>query len=376
MRILFTGVPVLGHLLPLLPLARAVGKRGHTVAFMVPGPVAPLLAPEGFEIITTGEDVPAMTGELIRRTGVDPMAGPIPPEVEAEFMAGVRVDASTEELLGLARDWRPDLIVADPYDLVGPLVAVTLDVPVAIVTLGPELKHFESLATPRVGERYAARGLTRRPARFVLDICPPGLQRDGWVAPAGWLPMRPEAHRGPAGVPAAPVQPLPAQPRILLTAGTIFGNPEVLGPVVKGLAATGAGLRVTLGLTMSPDQFDVDREAVRFEPFAPINELLPDIDVVVGHGGAGTNLAALAAGIPLVLTPQGADQFFQTERAVATGAAARILPDEFSVDAVVTAVGRVLAEPSYRENARRIADEIAAMPTPDEVATTIEVKLA
>jgi UDP:flavonoid glycosyltransferase YjiC (YdhE family) len=42
-----------------------------------------------------------------------------------------------------------------------------------------------------------------------------------------------------------------------------------------------------------------------------------------------------------------------------------------TVDAVRAALRTVLATPSYREAAQRLAGEIAAMPTPAETAATI-----
>ncbi|MFK3980528.1 glycosyltransferase [Micromonospora sp. NPDC050397] len=374
MRILFTGVPGLGHLLPQLPLARAFQAQGHGVAVVVPESMVPVLAAEGIEVLAAGSDIPAMVVELAQRTGVDPMTG-LTPEIEAEAFAGVRPDLSADELLATARAWQPDLIVHDQYDMVAPLVAAVLDVPAALVTLGPDTPDFTALAAPKLDERYQARGLTRRPYRFVLDICPSGLQRDGWVTPAGWMSLRPEAHRAPEGTPAPTVAPLAAQPRILVTFGTLFTNPVVLGPILRGLSATGAGLRATLGLTAAPEDFDVDLARVNFEPFVPLSELLRDIDLVVGHGGAGTTLAALAGGIPLVLLPQGADQFIQAERAVTAGAAAQLLPGEASPEAVVATVRKVLAEPSYRDNAEKIAGQIAAMSSPAEVAEALVAEL-
>ncbi len=65
-------------------------------------------------------------------------------------------------------------------------------------------------------------------------------------------------------------------------------------------------MRVALGVTASPADFAIDGNAVAFEGFRPYAELLDGIDLVVGHGGAGTNLGALAAGRPLALIPQGA----------------------------------------------------------------------
>jgi UDP:flavonoid glycosyltransferase YjiC (YdhE family) len=142
------------------------------------------------------------------------------------------------------------------------------------------------------------------------------------------------------------------------------------------LSATGASLRVTLGLTTSVGDYDVDPDTVNFEPFAPLNELLTGIDLVVGAGGAGTTISALGTGIPMVLVPQGADQFVQAERACAAGAALQLPPKAATPEAVVGAVRTVLAESSFRDGAGKIADQVAAMPSPDEVAASLASALA
>jgi UDP:flavonoid glycosyltransferase YjiC (YdhE family) len=135
-------------------------------------------------------------------------------------------------------------------------------------------------------------------------------------------------------------------------------------------------VRVALGLTASSDDFAVDRDAVTFEEFRPYAELLDGIDVVVGHGGAGTNLGALAAGVPLVLTPRGADQGGQAERVATAGAAICVDRAGFSAAAVGRAVADVLEQRSYRVAARRIADQIAAMPSTDSVAALLASRIA
>jgi len=97
----------------------------------------------------------------------------------------------------------------------------------------------------------------------------------------------------------------------------------------------------------------------------PQADLLPHADVVVHHGGSGTTLGALAAGVPQLVLPQGADQFANAEALLAAGAATQLLPAELSAEAV-TEQARNAA--SCRDAARAIAEEIAAMPSPDEVA--------
>lgn len=88
-----------------------------------------------------------------------------------------------------------------------------------------------------------------------------------------------------------------------MTFGTVYSDPGVLSPIIRALSQHDLSLRVTLGLNASPCEFAVDSEFVSFEEFLPYRELLEGVDVVVSHGGAGTNLGALTRGLPLVLAP-------------------------------------------------------------------------
>lgn len=371
MRVLFTGVPLLGHLLPQLPLARAFHGRGHGVCLMVPKSVTPHFTGEDFEVLPAGADVGAIQAEVVRRTGEDVLAGATV-AAQLEAFGNARIDLSVAESLAAARTWQPDLIVADPGDALGPLVAALLDVPFATLTYGPEgSPKFLHALREQVFGQYQSRGLTPRQARWVLDVCPPGLQSEGWQAPEGWLPLRPQAHRAPRGQRTPALRTLVGRPRILVTFGTLFTDAQRLNPILRALAATGAALRVPVGLTAAVDDFDVDRAAVAFEPFVPMHDLLAGIDLVVCHGGAGTVLGVLAAGLPMVVIPQGADQFLHADQAANAGAALQLLPDDVTPGAVARAVDTVLANRRFRDNARRIADQIADMPAPEEAVTTL-----
>ncbi|QUQ64961.1 glycosyltransferase [Kutzneria sp. CA-103260] len=375
MRVLFTSVPIFGHLYPMLPLARALRRRGDDVAFVGPPSVGGILAGEDVETLTAGIETPELIAEMSRRTGIDPLAGPIDVESEAEAFAAVRIDLSYDDTLAAARQWRPDVIIGDSYDYLGPIVAATLDVPHGHVTLGQQVRP-EQLAAlePRSAARHTERDLTPRRPLFVADICPPDLQVDQWLKPEGWLPMRPETHRAAdAPVPAPVIR--GDRSRVLLTFGTLFGDPRVLGPVVNEVAALDIDLHVTLGPMAKAEDFDVDRERVTLEPFRPMADLINGTDVVVCHSGAGTTYAALAAGIPLVLMPQGADQFAVADRAAATGAALRLLPEEATPDRIRAAVTTVLSDPGYADRAGKVAAQIAAMPAATEVAESIAMLL-
>ena len=98
----------------------------------------------------------------------------------------------------------------------------------------------------------------------------------------------------------------------------------------------------------------------------------PRSAAVVTHGGSGTTLGALAFGVPLVLLPQGADQYANAERIVIAGAGLQLLRDELSVDAVRHHLRAVLDDASYRRSAERIQTEIHAMPDVRDALRRIE----
>ena len=101
----------------------------------------------------------------------------------------------------------------------------------------------------------------------------------------------------------------------------------------------------------------------------PLSAVLPRCDAVLCHAGTGTTLAALAAGLPLVLVPQGADQFDNARACQRAGAARVLLPDQVTPAAVGEAVSTVLRQDSSeRAAALLLATEIAAMPSAAEVA--------
>src|SRR5688500_13435227 len=138
MRILFSSVPQHGHLLPLLPLARAFRDRGHEVAVLTAAGMAPVLAPQGLELLAAGPLPDVLFAEVARRTGADPATAPTPDSV-AEFFAGTRIDLTADEALAASKDFRADLVVAELCDFVGPLVAASTDTPVATLAFGPPL---------------------------------------------------------------------------------------------------------------------------------------------------------------------------------------------------------------------------------------------
>ncbi|MFB9931743.1 glycosyltransferase [Amycolatopsis halotolerans] len=316
MRVLFASLASVGHTYPLIPLAVAVKEAGHEVHF------------------AAGENVHAS----LRRNGLQPFR-------PADSFYEIYAEDLEPDLARL----RPDLVVHE-WGQPGPAVAAQ--------RAGiPSLWHgFGRLFPDGIG--------LERPAldRRHLDICPPSLQDKDFLATAERIELRPVAYS----------EPLPewrvgrtSRPLVYLTLGTAFGTAEVLTTAIKGLATLGIDVVVAAGNV----QLGAVPGDVTLHRWVPQAELLPHVDAVVHHGGSGTTLGALAVGVPQLVLPQGADQFANAEALSVAGAALSILPGELSADGVAEGVRKLLSRRSgHRDAARAIAEEIARMPSPGEVA--------
>jgi UDP:flavonoid glycosyltransferase YjiC (YdhE family) len=80
---------------------------------------------------------------------------------------------------------------------------------------------------------------------------------------------------------------------------------------------------------------------------------------VLTHGGHGTVIKTLAAGVPLVVAPLGRDQPDNAARVVRAGVGLRVSRKASAAD-LRNALGRVLDEPRFRAAARRMAATLAA----------------
>jgi UDP:flavonoid glycosyltransferase YjiC (YdhE family) len=108
----------------------------------------------------------------------------------------------------------------------------------------------------------------------------------------------------------------------------------------------------------------------------PQRDVLPHAAVMVCHGGSGSTLGAIAAGVPLVVTPLFADQPENARRVAELGAGLSVPPNpaavEESVAAMSDAVRTLLDEPAYAERARALAAEAAAQPRVDDAVALFE----
>jgi L-noviosyl transferase len=370
MRILMFSNPMLGHFLPMLPLARALRAQGHVVAVAAAAPLAGPVESEGFDLIPMGPTKEVMAAEAIRRTGGE---GPGSVTFVGEFFAGARLDLTADEALAGTRAWEPDVIVSEHCDYVGQFVAAALALPSAVMAIDPALEPdaLNALATT-AHSRYLERGIegpAHAPSgRWLLDLCPPSLRRGGELPGLELWALRPEPHQAPEGTPRAQRAELTGRPRVLVSFSTAKSEPERLGSVLRSLSTLDVDLVATTTGDASVDGLGLDPDRVELISFLPAAELLDGVSVVVHHGGSGNTFGAAARGIPAVVTPDIPGQQRQARRLEAAGAGLALPIGEAAPEAVTAAVGLVLSDPDYALGARRLREEIAAMPSASEVA--------
>ena len=132
---------------------------------------------------------------------------------------------------------------------------------------------------------------------------------------------------------------------LLQRAADALGQLPVRGLVTTGPAVNPAAIRAPANVSV--------RRWVRHA------DVLPYCSAVLTHGGHGTVMKALAAGVPLVVAPLGRDQPDNAARVVHAGAGLWI-SKKAGVPALRDAIARVLDEPRYQIAARRMAATLAA----------------
>ncbi len=381
MRVLCTCLPGLGHFLPMAPLARALVAEGHEVAFATAAALCPAIEEAGFAAFPAGLSLPEQLEEAQRRY---PEAK-LPPGRERfetfvpRMLAGVAAPPRATDLAPILADWRPDLVVHDETELGGPVAAAAAGIPWADQSVG--------ILRPLSMARLAGETLAPLAQRFdadigdyaglfrylYLDVCPPRLQS----SEIDEIDVAHPVHNlGAAAGEADDVPPwlrsLPPAPTVYVSLGTVFNRaPDVFRAILEGIGGEDVNVIVTVGLDADPAALGPQPDNVHIERFIPQSLLLPRCDVAVNQGGTAI-LDILGHGLPLLVLPQGANQFHNAEACVASGAARALLPGDVDAESVRREVHRLLVEPSYRQAAGEIAAELAAMPGPVEGVRLLE----
>ncbi len=353
MKILFASLPAYGHLYPMLPLALACGDLGHDVVVSTGDPfldALPVRTERGMAEGVVLHDVEQET----RRNHPDAHG----PEFVAWMFGETTVRLVVPALRRSFERDRPDLVVHEVLDIGAAVVAAEFGVRAVAFGLGQWL--------PPTTRFYEIAGAGPDLPGGYLDPMPTTLQDPG-AAPSTRRPIRPVAW-----APSVPSWEPPRRRTVYVTLGTVaFGAVEVLRRAVLESASHDVDVLVAVGPEGDPALLGEVPPNVRLARFVPQAAVFGHVDLVVHHGGAGTMLGTLAAGLPQLILPQGADQPFNAAMIQRAGAGLALANEEQTPGAIGSAVGHLLTDCPERATAQAMAKEIAAMPSPAEVASTL-----
>ncbi|MFI9007867.1 glycosyltransferase [Actinosynnema sp. NPDC053489] len=375
MRILFSSLGSHGHTYPLLPLAIAARELGHEITYVTAPAFADTLRPHGIEHVTGGLDMRTAFESV--NAGLEArQARDFDPDRIAQVFGSVLPRRFAADLAPIIADRKPDLVVHEVGNPGAGLAAKVAGVPALCHGFGRiwRADELSDAARRHLGEVAADLGVDAPDDLTLgnpyLDICPPSVQDAAFLAgKADRIPLRPVPFAEPGELPRWVLD--HDEPLVYLTLGTAFGRVDVLRAAVDGLAALDVKVLVAAGPAVEAEALGALPDNVVARQWVPQADVLPHVDLVVHHGGSGTTLGTYGVGVPQLLLPQGADQFSNAEVVVEAGLGDRLLGDDVTPEAVTAKARHLLADESVRAAARAIADEVAAMPSPQDVARTL-----
>lgn len=378
MRVLFASTSGLGHVQPLLPLARAFDARGDETLIVVGERAAAQLGDAGFNVLVGGEPDDEDAARLWSRFGELPRreASRL---IEREWFAGLCLDAMLPSVDAAVREWRPDLVVRETCAYAGAVAADRAGiahVQHGISTAAAEFSVLGSLAGVKL-DAHSPGLATRVAASPYLTRFPPSL--DPLTYPST-IRYRDVPRATPS--PLADWWPNSSAPLVYLTLGTVAtgapGGVDVLRAALRALADLDVRVLVTTGSLLAIDALGDVGPRVHVEAWVNQDDVFAHADLVICHGGSGTTFGALGAGVPLVLLPMFADQPTNARLVESAGAGIAIMTGTKSAtenasalarqpEAIRSAVLTILETPSYRHAARVLESEMDALPTTRDV---------
>jgi hypothetical protein len=313
------------------------------------------------------------------------------PRPEAKRIVGdvfARIDARAAYpgVLAACQVWQPDVVISEITEFAGPLAADAIGVPSIAIGISQQgrTEQVTPMIVPAIDELRACFDLAPDPSgKRLLDrpyftLMPEALEDPATPRSDAALRFR-EVIRGPHAA-------LPdwwdgdPRPLIYLTFGSVAPAmelfPGMYREAIAALASLPVRVLVTIGRERDPSELGPLPASVHVERWVAQNDVMPHAAAMVCHGGSGTVTMGLAAGVPMVVLPLFADQSWNSERIAALGAGIELQGGPDAAPGIGEAVLRLLADPSYRETAERVADQMRALPPVDAAVGVVRDLLA
>jgi hypothetical protein len=383
-RVLFSSTANDGHFGPLLPFARACAASGNEVRVAAPASYAGAVARVGLPHEPFADAPSELIGPLMATL---PTLSPTEADevVVREVFGRVDAQAALPSLIETIGRWRPDVVVRESAELGSLAAAQRMGVPHVQVCIGMHevvSRFAEVVRSPLeelgrmagLSEDRTIEGLADEP---VLSLVPELLDHPSGAPSPGtstFERFHEPVHPGRAARP--PAWGDPDRPLVYVTFGSVTGSlPPFVGvfrEALDALADLDATVVMTVGRGLDPEDLGPWPTNAQVVQWLPQDDVLAHATAMLGHGGFGTTMGALAAGVPQVVTPLFSfDQAVNGAHVAAVGAGVTTDMAPGAVAAGAAEVQRLLKTPSYAESARSMADALREMRPPSEAVPVL-----
>ena len=340
-----------GHFSPLLPFIEAMRDGGHDVLVVTPAPARARAEATGVRVLVGGSPDRAELDQLwLRFRSAEP--GEASAIANREIFGRLNTEAMLPSVARAVAEHRPELVVHESTEYTGPIMAIRASIPHAQVAISLAVAEHGSLAVAApVLERHG-------PVRDALQAAPYLTRFPAAIDPSPYRDTR--RYREPAPRP----RPLPdwwdgsTDPLIYVTFGTVTAavGTGAYRAAAEALASMPVRVLMTTGQELNLGPLP---SRIQVRTWVDQQDVLAAASVVLCHGGSGTTLGALTAGVPMVIYPMFADQAQNSHALEDLGVAVMVNPrgiraderatyDPNAVAALRAAVQRVLADGSTR----------------------------
>lgn len=417
--------PFAGHYFPTIAVANALRERGHDPLFYTGTQAIPVIEKAGFAC-SPFQRIDEEHVHRIMFTRETYASRRQPRQLQAllrDWLLGTVLGQVTD-IQEIIDHWRPDVVLAET-SMLGPMLILheNQSVPVAVFSTviacllpGSNAPPF-GLGLPRphnwltrllangvqvVSDRLGAgfrqeanclRGryglpplsvsVTAYTGQMPLYIVPGVKEFDynrqdlpasvHYVGPCIWN------NPGEEPIPTW-LQKLPnGRPLIHVSEGTLHTErPLLLQTAVAALSHLPIDLIITTGGNRSPEEMELGPlpPNVRVERWVSHRHLMPKTDLLITTGGAGTVMAALTNGVPMVIVPTDWDKPENAQRVAEAGVGIRLPLPRCTPYRLRTTVQQVLENPSYAQNAARFSQLLRQYNGPEQTAELLEALAA
>jgi UDP:flavonoid glycosyltransferase YjiC (YdhE family) len=391
MRVVCSSIPSNDLGLPsrLLPVAQELRSRGHEVAFSNPAPVpAELIARAGFANLPW--PIPRVPPPSVTLT---------PPIVDVDhlLMVGFADPSNTANQIEnwklVIREWEAD-VVLDSFGPAGCTAARLLDIPYVQVLQAdfhpdsrftwwlPPQQAPSPVASFNAVLEAAGHPPVDRAARLLLGtatvvVGAPSTDPvpDPTLPHAGALIWEDPHSRLPDSLPPPGERPL-----VFLYGGNTYGRTTGPGVVVESAiqALGGLNIDVVIGTGNQDIPEPLPRNVSAFR-YVSGPAMARRADVMIHLGGHSSTMTALATGTPALVVPTYSERESNARRVANLGSSLCLTPQgtlltgmTINAEQVAAAVNSLINDPSYRDAAQAVSEELCALGGARGVADVVE----